>query len=47
MKVLLKVLINKVEAIHILDYTEKVEEWGDFNRKVGFEQIRVKFDALK
>lgn len=47
MKVLLLTLANKVAAIDIQDAVENIEEWGVFNRKVGFDQIRVKFTAYK
>lgn len=47
MKVLLTVLTEKVQSIDILDYQENIENWGEFQRKVGYDQIRVKFNARK
>lgn len=43
LKTLINVMIEKVEAIHIEESQEKIEEWGEFRRKVGFESIKVKF----
>lgn len=47
LKTLLHVLIEKVESIDIQDSVENIENWGEFNRKVGFDQLQVKFNALK
>jgi len=44
LKVLIKVLTEKVQSIDIIDCEENVEHWGEFNRKVGFEKIHVKFN---
>ncbi|MCB0517916.1 MAG: cytochrome P450 [Lewinellaceae bacterium] len=44
MKVLLRVLAEKVQSIDMLDGDEKIEKWGEFERKVGFERLRVKFN---
>jgi len=43
LKILMKTIAEKVEAIEILDCEEKIEHWGEFERKVGFEKIYVKF----
>ena len=43
LKVLMKILSEKVQTIDILDCEEKIEEWGTFKRKVGFERLNVKF----
>lgn len=43
LKVLLLTLAEKVETITIKDYKENIENWGKFNRKVGFDQINVVF----
>ncbi|MEM9830453.1 MAG: cytochrome P450 [Bacteroidota bacterium] len=45
LKTLLAVLAEKVKAIDILDYQENIEEWGEFQRKVGYDSITVKFSA--
>ena len=47
LKVLIKTLANKVQSIDVLQEEEKMEEWGAFNRKVGFEKIKVKFNRKK
>ncbi len=44
MKVLLTSLTEKVHFIDIQDYEENIEEWGEFNLKVGYEKINVKFN---
>jgi len=46
LKVLITTLTQKVQSINIQDCEEKIEHWGAFDRKVGFESIRVKFNAL-
>ncbi|PWJ43885.1 cytochrome P450 [Sediminitomix flava] len=45
MNILLATLAEKVKSIDILEAEENIEEWGEFRRKVGFEQIKVKFNA--
>ena len=45
MKVLMKILAKKVQSIDILNTEENIEEWGKFNRKVGFEKLVVSFNA--
>lgn len=42
MKLLLHHLIEKVQSIEILEAQEKIEHWGEFDRKVGYEQLKVK-----
>ncbi|HKK76090.1 MAG TPA: cytochrome P450 [Saprospiraceae bacterium] len=42
MKLLLQRMIEKVQSIEILEAQEKIEHWGDFDRKVGYEQLKVK-----
>lgn len=46
LKVLIKTLAQKIKSIEILNATENIEEWGAFNRKVGFKNIKVKFNQL-
>lgn len=46
LKVLLHSFAEKVGAMEILDYTENIEEWGEFKRKVGYHRIDVKFIKL-
>ena len=45
LKVLVHTLIDKVQSIVILDYKENIEDLGEFNRKVGYDKINVKFNA--
>jgi len=47
LKVLIRTLSAKIESIDILDFEEKIEEWGEFNRKVGFEKINITFNTRK
>ena len=44
MKAMMKVLAERNLSIEILDLEEKIEEWGEFNRKVGFEKLFVKIN---
>ncbi len=44
MKVLLQTLANKVSTINILEVEENIEQWGKFDRKVGYDSISVKFN---
>ena len=46
MKILLKELSEKVQSIDILDLQENIEHWGDFQRKVGYHKINVKFNPI-
>ena len=46
MKVLLNILIQKVGSIELIDAEENMEQWGDFQRKVGYERIQVRFKSL-
>ncbi|MEM6633281.1 MAG: cytochrome P450 [Bacteroidota bacterium] len=46
LKILLTVLAKKVDSIDILSHEEKIEQWGEFQRKVGFESLEVIFNPL-
>ena len=46
MKVLLKVLSQKVKSIEILDEKANIEQWGDLERKVGYDKLVVKFSKI-
>ncbi|WP_422080411.1 cytochrome P450 [Ulvibacterium sp.] len=46
MKTLLTALAEKVDSIDILDYKENIEDLDEFQRKVGYERINVKFNRL-
>jgi cytochrome P450 len=45
MKTLLPILAKKVKSIDIQDYKENIENLDEFKRKVGFDNITVKFNA--
>lgn len=44
LKVLINTLVQKVQSIDILETEDNIEHWGEFNRKVGFEKLKVKFN---
>ncbi len=44
MKVLLETLSHKVQSIDILKVEENIEQWGEFNRKVGYDHLSVRFN---
>ncbi|WP_394174791.1 cytochrome P450 [Thalassotalea litorea] len=43
MNILLTSLSAKVKNIDILDHQDNIEDWQEFQRKVGFEQLTVSF----
>ncbi|AWB65637.1 cytochrome P450 [Saccharobesus litoralis] len=45
MHTLVKTLAEKVKSIEIVDHQDNVEVLGEFNRKVGFHALNVKFTA--
>ncbi len=45
MKVLLGILAEKIDSIEIMEAKENIEDLGEFQRKVGFHHLRVKFNA--
>lgn len=45
LKTLIGVLAEKVQSIDLIDAQENIEHWGEFNRKVGFDSLRVKFKS--
>ncbi len=46
MKILLTVLTQKVASMEIIDCKENIEDLDEFERKVGFDSIQVKFNKL-
>lgn len=44
LKVLIHSLIDKVESIEVVDAKENIEKLGEFERKVGFNSINMKFN---
>lgn len=47
LKTLLHTLMNKVGSLEILDCKENIEDWQAFQRKVGYDHITIKCNALK
>jgi len=45
LKIMVATLSQKVKAIEILEAKENIENLGNFNRKVGFDQLTIKFYA--
>lgn len=45
LRVLLTVLSEKIKSIDILDQQDNVEDWGEFQRKVGYDSIHVKMEG--
>ncbi|GAA4239466.1 cytochrome P450 [Postechiella marina] len=45
LRILLKTLSNKVKSIDIIDFKENIEDLEQFKRKVGYDNITVKFNA--
>jgi cytochrome P450 len=45
LKILVNTLAEKVKSIDIIDYKENIEDLDQFKRKVGFDSIKVKFNA--
>ena len=46
LKTLLGILAERVESIEIKKYSENIEDLDDFQRKVGFNQLQVKFNQI-
>ncbi|MEO1010083.1 MAG: cytochrome P450 [Bacteroidota bacterium] len=44
MRILLQILVEKVDSMEILDFEENIEDLGEFKRKVGYDRIRVRFN---
>ncbi len=47
LKVLLSVFCEMVDHIDILSLEENIEHWGSFDRKVGYDQLNVRFNPIK
>ncbi len=45
LKQLLAVLSQQVKSMEIKSFTENIEEWGAFRRKVGFHSLEVGFES--
>jgi len=45
MNILLTSLSKKINSINIIDYKENIENLDEFKRKVGYDNITVKFNA--
>ncbi len=46
LRTLLGILAEKVSSIEVLDFKENVEDWQEFKRKVGYDNLKVKFNKL-
>jgi len=46
LKILLNTLARKVKSIEIQDYKENIEDLDEFERKVGYYRMNVKFNKL-
>ena len=42
--ILLSTLAEKVESIAVIDFEENIEDWQEFQRKVGFHELNVVFN---
>ncbi|MEM6317598.1 MAG: cytochrome P450 [Bacteroidota bacterium] len=45
MKILLKLLSEKVQRIRIQNAEENIEHWGTFERKIGYDKLNVVFEG--
>ncbi|MEM7368617.1 MAG: cytochrome P450 [Bacteroidota bacterium] len=45
LNILLSILAESLDLIEIVDHKEKIEQWGEFDRKVGFDRLEVRFRA--
>lgn len=43
-RILVREVVKKVESIEILEFSDRIEDWGDVERKVGYNKIKVKFN---
>ncbi|MEL6654401.1 MAG: cytochrome P450, partial [Bacteroidota bacterium] len=43
LKTMLRILSEKLSGIEIIDQQENMEDWGEFQRKVGFDSLTVRF----
>lgn len=46
LKTLLSVLAEEVKTLEMVGGQENIEHWGDFDRKVGFNELQVRFKSL-
>ncbi len=42
LKVLINTLAKRVKKIEVLDHEDNIEQWGEFDRKVGFHRLKVR-----
>nr|WP_010925639.1 cytochrome P450 [Microscilla sp. PRE1]AAK62847.1 MS125, putative cytochrome P450 [Microscilla sp. PRE1] len=47
MHILLKTLAEKVGSIEIQEHEDNIETWGEFERKVGYDRLKVQFNPLQ
>jgi len=41
LKVLINTLAKRVKKIKVLDHEDNIEQWGEFDRKVGFHRLQI------
>ncbi len=41
LKVLINALARRVDKIEVTDYEDNIEQWGEFERKVGFHRLQI------
>ncbi|ARD21766.1 cytochrome P450 [Shewanella japonica] len=46
-KTLITTLTNKVDTIEVLSQQDNIEDWGAFQRKVGYEQLNMIFSPCR
>lgn len=46
LRTLLSVLSKKIKSIELIESEDKIEDWDEFQRKVGFEKLEAKFISL-
>lgn len=42
LKVLINLLAQRVDKVEVTEHQDNMEQWGDFNRKVGFHLLKVR-----
>lgn len=47
LSICISVLAQKIDTMTILEYKENIEDLDNFERKVGFEKLQVKFKSIK
>lgn len=45
LNILVQTLAKRIESIELISHEDKIEDWDEFQRKVGYEHLNVKFNA--